>query len=57
MVCFKKVVKSNKFYRIAVICLIVSSVVGYVVSYRIVGYQATMDYLTKINDQRIEETG
>jgi len=53
----KKMVRSTKFYRIAIICLIVSLVVGYVASYRMVGYQVTMDYLTKINDQRIEETG
>jgi hypothetical protein len=26
-------------------------------SYRMVGYQVTMDYLTTINDQRIQETG
>ncbi len=31
--------------------------IGYVASHNIVGYQVTMDYLTKINDQRIEETG
>lgn len=53
----KKVLKTTKLYRLAIICLIVSLVVGYAASYRIVGYQVTMDYLTTINDQRIEETG
>ncbi len=53
----KKIAKTTKFYRIAVICLIVSLVVGYVASYRYVGYNVTMDYLTRINNQRIEETG
>ncbi len=52
----KRGFKTTKFYRIAIICLIVSLVVGYVASYRIVGYQVTMGYLTAINDQRIEET-
>lgn len=53
----KKVWKTTKFYRLTIICLIVSLVVGYAASYRIVGYEVTMDYLTTINDQRIEETG
>jgi predicted PurR-regulated permease PerM len=53
----KKVLKTTKLYRLAIICLIVSLVVGYVASYRIVGYQVTIDYLTTINNQRIEETG
>ena len=53
----KKVLKTTKFYRISIIVLIVSLVVGYVASYRYVGYGVTMDYLTTINDQRIEETG
>jgi len=51
----KKILKTNKLY-IVIICLAVSLVVGYVASYRIVGYEVTMDYLTKINDQKIEET-
>jgi hypothetical protein len=53
----KKALKITKLYRLAIICLIVSLVVGYVASNRIVGYQVTMDYLTTINNQRIEETG
>jgi hypothetical protein len=53
----KKALKITRLYRLAIICLIVSLVVGYVASNRIVGYQVTMDYLTTINDQRIEETG
>jgi len=52
-----KAFKLTRFYRLAVICLIVSLVVGYVASNRIVGYQVTVDYLTTINDQRIAETG
>ena len=52
----KKVLKTNKLYRLAIICLIVSLVVGYAASNRIAGYQITMDYLTTINNQRIEET-
>ena len=53
----KKALKTTKLYRLAVICLIVSLVVGYVVSYQMVGYQVTMDYLTTVNNQKIEETG
>ncbi len=53
----KKIIKTTKLYRIAIICLIVSAVIGYVASHNIVGYSVTMDYLTIINDQRIEETG
>ena len=53
----KKALKITKLYRLAVICLIVSLAVGYVASYRMIGYQVTMDYLTTINNQRIEETG
>ena len=53
----KKVLKTTKFYRIAIICLIVSLVVGHVASHNIVSYQVTMGYLTTINDQRIEEIG
>lgn len=53
----KKAVKTTKLCRLTIICLIVSLAIGYIASYRIVGYQVTMDYLTAINDQRIEETG
>ncbi len=53
----KKALKTTKLYRLTVICLIASLVVGYAASYRIVGYQVTMDYLTTINNQMIEETG
>jgi len=53
----KKVLKTTKLYRLTIICLIVSLVVGYAAMYRIVGYQVTMDYLTTINNQMIEETG
>ncbi len=53
----KKIIKTTKLYRIAIICLVISLGVGYVASYRMVGYDVTMDYLTRMNDQRIEETG
>ena len=53
----KKILRTTKFYRIVVICLAISLVVGYIASYRIVGYQITMDYLTEINNQKIELTG
>ncbi len=53
----KKVFKITKLYRIAMICLVISLAVGYIASYRIVGYQVTMSYLTEINNQKIELTG
>jgi len=53
----KKIVKSTKFYRIAIICCIISLAIGYIASYRMVGYQVTMGYLTEINNQKIELTG
>ncbi len=39
------------------ICLAISLIVGYIASYRIIGYQVTMDYLTRINNQKIETFG
>lgn len=53
----KRALKTTKFYRLTIICLIVSLVVGYVASQNYVAYDVTMDYLTRINNQRIEETG
>jgi Na+/H+ antiporter NhaB len=53
----RKAPKSAKLYRLTIICLVVSLAVGYTASYRMVGYQVTMEYLTAINHQRIEETG
>ena len=53
----KKILKTNKFYTIVIICLVVSLIVGYIASYRMVGYGVTLGYLTEINDQRIAETG
>jgi len=53
----KKALRITKFYRIAIICLAVSLVIGYIASYRIIGYEVTLDYLTKINNQKIKETG
>lgn len=53
----KKVFKITKSYRIAIICLVLSLAVGYMASRNIVGYEVTMDYLTEINNQKIELTG
>lgn len=53
----KKILKTNKFYIIVIICLAVSLVIGYIASYRIIGYQVTVDYLTKINNQKVETVG
>ncbi|MCG2700536.1 hypothetical protein L6274_05830 [Candidatus Parcubacteria bacterium] len=39
------------------ICLTVSLIVGYIAAYRSVGYIVTSNYLTEINNQKIEETG
>ena len=54
---FKKMFRTTKLYRIAMICLVVSLAVGYIASYRMVGYEVTMGYLTEINNQKIELTG
>ena len=53
----KRMFKTNKLYRIVLLCLVVSLVIGYVASYRMVGFQVTMDYLTEINNYKIELTG
>jgi len=53
----KKILNTNKFYRILVVCLVVSLAIGYIASYNYIGYEVTLDYLTKINDQNIKETG
>ena len=52
-----KIFGITKFYRIVAICLAISLVIGYIASYRIIGYQVTMDYLTKINNQKMETVG
>ncbi len=53
----KKILNTTKFYRIAIICCVISLVIGYIASYRMIGYEVTTDYLTNINEQRINETG
>ncbi len=53
----RKIFKTTKLYRIALVCLVASLAVGYTASYRIVEYQVTMDYLTEINNYKIELTG
>ena len=53
----KKILNTTKFYRIAIICCVISLAVGYISSYRIIGYDVTTGYLTNINEQKINETG
>ena len=53
----KNLLYTNKFFRILIVCLITSFVIGFVASYRIIGYEVTIDYLTEINDQNIKKTG
>jgi len=53
----KKIFRTTKFYRIIIICLAISFIVGYIASYRMIGYEVTMDYLTRINNQKIETFG
>lgn len=53
----RRVLKTTRLHRLTVICLVVALAGGYTASYRMVGYQVTTEYLTTINDQRIEETG
>jgi len=47
----------NKFYSIAIIICIILLVVGYIFASRYVGYNITRNYLTEINNTRIQETG
>jgi len=53
----RKVFKKTRIYKIALICLLISLIVGFVSSYRTTGYNVTMEYLTEINNQTIETTG
>ena len=47
----------NKFYSVAIIICIILLVVGYIFASRYVGYNITWNYLTEINNTRIQETG
>jgi len=47
----------NKFYSIAIIICIISLIVGYIFTYRMIGYNVTLNYLTDINRIKISETG
>ena len=47
----------NKFYLIAIIVCIISLTIGYISTYRIIGYNITLNYLTDINRTKITETG
>jgi len=51
----KKIFKINKIYVILIVCLIASLIIGYVASYRSIGYNITLEYLTEINNQNITE--
>jgi len=53
----KRILRTTKFYRIMAICFVTSLVTGYIASYRYIGYEVTLDYLTKINNQKIELSG
>ena len=46
----------NKFYSIAIIICIISLIVGYISTYRMIGYNVTLNYLTDINRIKISET-
>ena len=47
----------DKFYSIAIIICIISLIVGYISTYRMIGYNVTLNYLTDINRIKISETG
>jgi len=47
----------NKFYLIAIIICIISLFVGYISTYRMIGYDVTRNYLAEINRIKISETG
>jgi len=47
----------NKFYLIPIIICIISLFVGYISTYRMIGYDVTRNYLTEINRTKISETG
>ncbi len=53
----KKILKMVNFHKIAIVCCVASLVVGYIAAYRATGYEVAMDYLTNINNQKIEKTG
>ncbi|MDD5760747.1 MAG: hypothetical protein PHF45_01685 [Candidatus Pacebacteria bacterium] len=40
-----------------VLCLTLSLVTGYIAAYRMIGYEVTIDYLTRMNNQNIETSG
>lgn len=47
----------NRFYSIAIIICIISLIVGYISTYRMIGYDVTLNYLTDINRIEISKTG
>lgn len=53
---FRKLLKINKNI-IMVLCLTLSLVTGYIAAYRMIGYEVTIDYLTRMNNQNIETSG
>jgi len=53
---FRKLLKISKNI-IMVLCLTLSLIIGYIAAYRMIGYEVTIDYLTRINNQNIEASG
>lgn len=47
----------NKFYLIAIIICIILLTVGYISTYRMIGYAVMQNYLEDINRIKISETG
>ena len=47
----------NKFYSIVIIICIISLMVGYISTYRMIGYSVMQNYLEDINRIKISETG
>ena len=53
----KRILRGLNSYVILVICLSLALVAGFVVAYRGTGFQITTNYLTEVNNQKIEITG
>lgn len=54
---FKIFLKNLNTYKGLFFCCILSLIIIYNASFNIVGYNLTMDYLTKLNNQIIQKTG
>lgn len=53
----RKKFKATNQYYIAIISCIIPMIFGFVMSYRIIGYTVAINYLTQINNEKIETTG